>query len=598
MGHASASLLVVLHPAASFPQGSPARRDRARLLLAALLPVVLLGCAHAGPPAPPSAPPAVAAAPPDYVAIGPRELLAAMEGLLVHREAHGHTVARVAVEDLLPARGGGADVALGVAAGLRALALTPGSRLRYVLLVGDVPAPSEQAEGFTPVPTFYLPKLAYENHRRDEHIHPLTTSLHDHDHGTPHTGELYPSDWPYSLANRVDPASPGALLPLAVGRVPARTVAEARAFSDKIVAYETEKAEGGWRRRIEVVGGPANFGPLADGLIESTATHLLDREVPYDFDVRVLFPKLESAYAFPFRDLSARVVSDLDEGALIAAYIGHGASRSFEDVHFHQKWFEIGTTVDAARLAIPDGKPFFLSIACNTGAYDLPRGDRSLAEAMLLNPGGPIAVLASSRESHPYANALLGQGFAEAFVKGRAATIGDGVLAAKRGMEDGDLPLATMLFDTDTDDLKEEHEGLYNLLGDPATVLRYPSAATIRASATFAPGASVDAGVDAEGFTRGRVMLTLETQRSVIRAPLVSPEDLRAMSDDDAWAAMRKNYAAASDKIVAVSEGELASGKAAFHLIAPLTPGEYELKALVSGEGQAAAGHLRIRVTP
>src|SRR5262245_10383129 len=280
-------------------------RVLSRTLLWLSLP--LLGCSGAAPPlsttrdAVPAIPAPRSAV--DYLAIAPRALLAPLEPLLAHRAAQGHVVERLAVEDLLAQKPPGMSDADAVKSGIAAVAARPGARLRFVLLAGDAPGPDEETRDFTPVPTFYVKKLGYENHGPDDEV--------DVAH---RMWDAYPSDLPYA---RAVPGSP----PLAVGRIPVRTQEDARGFAAKVIGYETGRPEGVWRRRIEVLGGPANFGPVADQLIESTATRLLDTEVPYDFDVRVIFPKLDSAYAVPFSDLRRRIADDLGEGALIAAYV-------------------------------------------------------------------------------------------------------------------------------------------------------------------------------------------------------------------------------------------------------------------------------------
>ena len=73
-----------------------------------------------------------------------------------------------------------------------------------------------------------------------------------------------------------------------------RTPEEASGFARKAIGYDTSRAEGAWRRRLEIIGGPANFGPVADYLIENTATRALDNDIPYDYDVRVAFLKVGS----------------------------------------------------------------------------------------------------------------------------------------------------------------------------------------------------------------------------------------------------------------------------------------------------------------
>jgi hypothetical protein len=433
-----------------------------------------------------------------------------------------------------------------------------------------VPGPNERANGFTPTPAFYLPKVEYGERQPESH---------------------FASDWPYAYAHRGAPGQPDlaeekAPPPLAVGRVPARTAQEAIDFARKAIAYDNAKSEGAWRRRVEVLGGAANFGPVPDYLIERMATNALDAEVPYDFDVRVLFPKFDSPYAYPFPSLRHKVVSDLNEGALIAAYVGHGAPTSFAYVRHGFHYYTLSATEDVDALRIPEGKPFFVSITCDTGAYDLAEGRRSMAEAMVLNPEGPIAVFASSRTSHPYPNSLYGQAFVDTFLKARR-------------MRAGDIPLAPLLFDSDPEVLSVEHEGLYNLFGDPATRLRYPARADLALKGDrgdVAPGAALTVTLEALAVPEGRAELTVETRRTVIRGALVAPERLKALPEAEAWAAMAKNYAAASDKVVARAGQPVKEGRATFRVKAPREPGEYILKVLVAGGGEAAAGHVRVRV--
>lgn len=508
-------------------------------------------------------------------------------------------MARLVVEDLLAIRRAGASPASVIAEGVRAVASKAGDKLRFVLLVGDAPSVEDGALGFTPVPTFYLPKVAYEESERR-----APRRSYDRRSFAAEGGRSYASDLPYAYANRGAPGQPTLAVdrsprPLAVGRVPARTAEEASGFARKAIGYDAARPEGAWRRRLEIIGGPANFGALTDYLIENTATRALDAEVPYDFDVRVAFLKMESPYVLPFPFVRERIAADLNAGALIAAYVGHGAPTSFAYVRQGYRYYAVGTTEDASALRIPDGKPFFLSITCNTGEFDLPDDHRSLAEGMILNPEGPIAVFAASRESHPYPNALYGEAFVDVFLKGRAATVGEGVLDVKRRIQESDIPLAPLLFDNDAGSLVREHEGLYNLFGDPATRLRYASSATVSvagSSGGVAPASKVVVVVESAAIREGSAALTLETKRSVIRGALVSPETIKGLPDAEAWATVDRNYAMASDKVMERSTQRVLGGRATFEVVAPKAPGEYALKVLVSGGGDAAAGYAKLVV--
>ena len=367
----------------------------------------------------------------------------------------------------------------------------------------------------------------------------------------------------------------------------------------KIIGYETTDRDGAWRRRVDIFTGPANYGAVADAVIESIASRMLDEELSYDYDVDFTFTKPDSPYAHRLDKLRERFITGLDAGALVAAYVGHGAVASFDHVYYRSQYWEISTADDAAALRIAAGKPIFFSFACDTGAYDRPEGRASIAEQMILNPTGPVAGFASSRESHPYANALYAAAVIKRFLGDRSGTIGEGILAVKEAMKTRSIAGAELMVDVDIDALKREHEGLYNLLGDPATHLRYPDAATVTTSATdVKPGDKFSVTIAAPTVTSGTVNVTIETPRSVIRGALVSPSSIESMSRADAFAAMDENRKKAANKIVtSLPQTAFKDGRATVTLVAPNEPGAYVVKALASGNGATAAGHGSVSVT-
>ncbi|TKC97902.1 C25 family cysteine peptidase [Polyangium fumosum] len=568
----------------------------------------LVGCGAAAPGDPSAFPgkpaPTKGRADVAYIAIGPRALLEGIEPLLVHREARGLRVARVSLEEIARPNGGGAPSPEQIEGAIRQVASDAGKRLRFVLLVGDAPGYGESLDGSSFVPTFYRTKIHYENEDIEEYAF-LEANVREEDRGLlRHMEGSYATDFPYALAHVGAPGQPElsaqrAPTALAVGRVPARTADEARDFAKKVVAYETARPERAWRRSISLFSAPARFGPVADLLIERRMTRVLDEQVPYDWDVDIVFPKAGSPYAYPFPELGHRLVERLDAGALIAGYVGHGSPMFLDTVRFNGARYSTGNMLDFAHVRIPDGKPFFVAITCSTGFFDLRNGRRSIAEALVMNPEGVIAAFASSRESHPYPNALYGEAIVQTFVEERAPTIGEGIVTAKRRMHEGEVPLAPLLFQSDPEELAEEHLGLYNLLGDPATVLQYPASAVVKLAGgpeSRAPGAEVAISVEASGIPTGTALLTVETKRSVVRTKVPGEAELEAMPEEQAWEVLRKTYAAASDKVITRLEGALHEGRAEFRVKLPVEAGEYVIKVFAGGSGQAATGHARVKV--
>ncbi len=186
-------------------------------------------------------------------------------------------------------------------------------------------------------------RLDYENHRSDEHEFPYTQGTHDH------ANEEFPSDRPYAFASKTRRIS--------VGRLPARASKELRDYVQKLIAYETPRGAGAWRQRLVVTTGRANFGALADGAIEAVATEMLDEKISYDFHVRFTLAKFGSPYVGRLDQRHTRWRTDMESGALIAAYAGHGSAYGFDDEHFRDRHHFIGTKNDADLLDIQRGNP-------------------------------------------------------------------------------------------------------------------------------------------------------------------------------------------------------------------------------------------------
>jgi hypothetical protein len=526
----------------------------------------------------------------DYLAIGSRDFLPAIEPLLAHRRRLGHRIASVATEDVIAKLAKGEPDANAFTRLVGAVSAQSHGKLRFVLLLGD-------AGGTTPLPAHRLPKLAYDE--ADGDPTPRLGRLLGSEKKPTHAAEdaaKYPSDRPYALAalaglSSVEAAKAPAARRLAVGRVPARSREDAAAFARKVVGYETAQPAGAWQRRLTVFTGPAGFGGLVDGMIERTAERLLDDEVSYDFDVRFFFAAARSPYAYRFDLAQENLRNELGKGALIAGYVGHGASTQFDEVEWRAQWWKLGDADDARALDVRAGSPFFVSLACDTGALDRPEGRPSLAAELVLNEHGALAVLASSRESHPYANALYGQAILATFVNGRPRTIGEGVLEVQDRVRTASLGLSSMLVHTDVDALKAEHEGLYNLFGDPATRLRYPDVLAVElASATAAPGARLRVAVKLPGLATGFARVTLETRRTVVRGKLVDEAALEALPEPRALEAMEKNATLANDKVVLEKRVAIEAGAGAIELELPRIPGAYVVKAITEG-GRVGIGH-------
>ncbi len=367
----------------------------------------------------------------------------------------------------------------------------------------------------------------------------------------------YVTDHPYQVLEDGDPVPR-----IALGRVPARNPAEAGAVLAKVRHYEQAGALGPWRRRITYAAGEGHFG-LADTLLESMFRTMVERLVPDAFDVSMTYAKPSSIYCPPPSRLTDTLLARLGEGALLFNYVGHGNESGFDAMLWNGRSLPMLDVADLSRLESgTPGLPLALLTCCSAGWYDLPGAERSLAEAMLLHPAGPVAIIAGSRPTHPYANVVLQKEFTRALLSDGAPTAGAlDLLAMQQAIvvdpEDGQLdaiaaPISlAMRWPTTLAGLRRMHVQLYNLLGDPALHLDLPrrGVAGITVSEDRLEGR-------VDSMRRGTVLVTIESQRAV---PARSAALLSVLGGDDPdlEAKAAHNYPIANDVVLLRLAGEV-----------------------------------------
>ena len=211
---------------------------------------------------------------------------------------------------------------------------------------------------------------------------------------------------------------------LAVGRLPARTVAEADVMVSKLVGYE---AWGG-------VGGQALL--------------VADRNDDYNFEamnaqVRALLPDamtVQEVLRGQTDDAAARaaIMDGIDEGPLLVNYIGHGSVEIWRG--------NLLTSSAAGGLTNGRPLPLVVSMTCLNGFFhDLY--SESLAEALMKADGGAVAVWASSGLTYPYGQAAMNRELLRLLFGGaQSPTLGEAVMQAKLATEDQDVRRTWILF--------------------------------------------------------------------------------------------------------------------------------------------------------
>ena len=345
----------------------------------------------------------------DYLLVGPREFLSAAEPLLALRRSQGLRVKAVAVEDVYDAFGFGEASPKAVKDFLSyAYHSWRAPSPRYVLLLGDAT---------------YDPK-DFMHTGVQNRVPPLIVK----------TSYLWTASDPgYAAVNGDD------MLPdLALGRLPAATLDEARVLVDKLVAFETsgQRFSG---LSVLVADNPDPAGDFEADADDVAATVLGGRPVQ-----KLYLSQLGAA-------TRADIATALDGGVSLMSYVGHGGTAVWASENIWNNW-------DVDGLAPQPRQPILFTLSCLNGYFHHPVLN-SLAEEFVKAEGkGAVAAVSPSGLSldppaHLFHKALLRE-----IVSGSHQRLGDAVLAAQAAYADsGAFP---------------ELLAIYNLFGDPAMRIR------------------------------------------------------------------------------------------------------------------------------
>lgn len=295
--------------------------------------------------------------------------------------------------------------------------------------------------------------------------------------------QSYTSDDYYALLDDTEGVweSTDERMDLGVGRIPARSAAEARAVVDKIMHYESPETQGEWRTRYtfladdqfpnredidlhlqnadEVAQRVANIAPAL------TQTKIYE----------VSYPLVTSAAGRRRPAANEAIRRNLESGTLLWNYSGHGGPVALSDERIFTREMLEG-------LTNRDRLPVFITATCSFGKYDAV-SSQSLAEETLLKPdGGAIALMTTVRVVYTSSSTIGGLNLP------LNLTLADSMLVPdENGLPRrlGDAMLMTKMTNTGA----SMNSRKFNLLGDPAMRLGMPAR---RAAVTRINGIAVE----------------------------------------------------------------------------------------------------------
>ncbi len=246
-------------------------------------------------------------------------------------------------------------------------------------------------------------------------------------------------------------------LEIGIGRITAKTLAEARAVVNKLIHYaQSPETLGKWRTKVAFVAddGDANTHQRdADRLAESL-------EENYDkIEQKKLYLDAFEQISTPNGELSPGMTEalyqEVEQGTLIMNFTGHGAERGWTE----EKILETPNIPNWRNL---NNLAVFVTATCEFGRYDDP-SENSGAEVALLSPHGAAAgLLTTTRPVFSSTNFLVNQAFYQKAFK-------------PENTQTGEMPrLGDILKFTKNNSLNGSINRNFALLGDPSMMMAYP----------------------------------------------------------------------------------------------------------------------------
>ena len=224
------------------------------------------------------------------------------------------------------------------------------------------------------------------------------------------------------------------------GRIPAGDANEAMQYvRDKLLPYERAAPLGEWRDRVMLIADDNMQGGEPDPIVwgHLTQTVALDRQgLPPEFDRQYVYLHTYPDGSNHTKPLAKKdIVDGLDEGVVLANFIGHGSPFQLADEAVFQK-------LDAQGLTNKSRQTVFVAASCDVGKFNDPApGHESLGEDLLLNPnGGAVAVVSATELAFSNLNGNLNlQFFQQLFGRDAASgqferPVSQALLAAKSGI--------------------------------------------------------------------------------------------------------------------------------------------------------------------
>ncbi|MEQ8239354.1 MAG: type IX secretion system sortase PorU [Cyclobacteriaceae bacterium] len=241
-------------------------------------------------------------------------------------------------------------------------------------------------------------------------------------------------------------------LEIGVGRLPVKSVEEARTVNEKISRYATSKRTfGDWRNKFIYI---ADDGDLGKHMSQGEQFNAIIAEANPEVNVRKLYldafdQNLADRERSP--QMQQTLLEKIKEGALVIDYMGHGNE-------FGLMQEEVITPQFIRQLDNRHRLPLFVTATCDFGKYDNPRIVSGAEMLLLSKTGGAIGLLTTTRPVFASTNEPVNEAFHRStygYIDGLRPTLGD------------------IIKQTKNESLQGPINRNFALLGDPFLTLNY-----------------------------------------------------------------------------------------------------------------------------
>ena len=251
---------------------------------------------------------------------------------------------------------------------------------------------------------------------------------------------------------------PQATLDIAIGRIPARTLGQAKLAVDKIFYYIDSTDRGSWKNNITLLADDEDYNlHLNDA--ELHARLIADRFPSWNIQKIYLdaFTQTGGTGGSRYPEVNNLINRDLNRGTLVWNYSGHGSSsRLAQEVILEREMFAEWN--NAKRL------PLFVTATCDFAPFDNP-ANLSIGEELFIGrSNGAIGLVTTTRLVFASSNRVINNDFLQFLfqkdARGRYASLGESLRRSKN---------YTVLNSGDLVNIRK-----FVLLGDPALKLAIP----------------------------------------------------------------------------------------------------------------------------